>query len=143
MIDLCDRARHAIDTYASQGVDALHSMHSDLSPIISHICFKFTDQDSYQLISEQAAAFGIVTRETFNNKEIAWLCLDQPIKSSGFTVNWLEMVEPKENPHPENDVAAIVYYTGNIPDVVKIPSDDDKITLRFQPRWVQPVISTK
>ena len=124
--------------HAGSGIKALKLQQPDFSPVLSHICFKFTDMTSYQEAIEAAKELGTVSNEQFNGKEISWCKLDNPIKSDDLTLEWLEMVEPKIEKNAFNGITSIGYYVPELADVVKIQSIDEAILYRYQPFSVHP-----
>lgn len=142
MIDLLEQTRQTLDTYAAEGTQKLQQIHPDLKPNITHICFKFTDMDSYADSVKAASKLGTVTAETFNGKQISWCLLDNPVTTNDFALSWLELVEPKQ-PNPTNSATALAFKANGLDETVKLQSDDDRMTFRYTKYSVHPTFSTR
>lgn len=118
----------AFDTLAADG----QKKFGDGKAELSHVCFKFTSIAAYQETVTAARSFGHVTQEQHKGKEITWCKLSSPLKKSDLTLEFLELVEPKEELNPYDGVTSIGFYVEGLPSAVKLPSNDANVIYRYQ-----------
>lgn len=131
---LLQQATDAFHLYADKGRKAL----DNISPVLSHVCFKFTDTKAYQTYVEAACELGLVTQEQFNGKEISWCKLQQPLSKDDLVLEWLEMVEPKVETNAFNGVTSLGYYAADLSQTIKLPTADENIIYRYQSQQAHP-----
>lgn len=132
-IFLTEQITHAFTTLAQQGIDTFIKRHTNLgTPQLSHICFKFTGPESYAAYVASARNIGSVTSQIFKGKEITWCQLHTPLHQGGLTLEWLELVEPKEEANSFDGVTSIGYAVPNLSETVKLPSGHPDIFFRYQ-----------
>jgi len=77
---------------------------------------------------------GPITVQEFGGKEISWCHLHEPWMSGQLQLAWLELVEPKLEPHLCDAITSIGYAVPGLPQVIKIPSRDESVIFRYQAR---------
>lgn len=118
----------AFDTLAAAGQQKFGDGRAELS----HVCFKFKSPASYQATVDTARSFGHVTQEIHKGKEITWCRLAAPLKKGELTLEFLELVEPKEELNPFDGVTSIGFYVEGLPAAVKLLSADENVIYRYQ-----------
>lgn len=132
---ICHMITETLNYHARRGMDAFCKWNPDQpAPVLSHICFKFADLESYRAYKAAAETLGSVSTREFNGKEIAWCRLNAPWQQGNLSLEWVEMVEPRTETHPANTVASIGYAVETIGDPLKYDSDDAGIIYRYQSR---------
>ena len=111
-----------------------------LSPILSHICFKFKSEAEYAAYLMAVQTQGTVTRMIHNGKEIVWCRLHSPVQHNALQLEWLELVEPKFEHPAVSGVSSIGYAVPGLSDVVKLPSQDGAVIFRYQPRHAAELV---
>ena len=120
------------NAYASDGAARYRETQPDATPVLSHVCFKFSSLEDYAGYVDAARSVGAVTQEQFNGKEITWVKLAAPLEKDGHRLEWLEMVEPLTEKHAFNGVANIGYAVKDLAGAVKLQSTDGKMLYRYQ-----------
>ncbi|MGZ9108966.1 MAG: hypothetical protein ACXW4B_09125 [Micavibrio sp.] len=130
--------RQFIDALVRWGAEGLERfsaarIENGLSPVLSHICFKFQSDAEYAAYVMAMQTQGTVTRVIHNGKEIVWCRLYSPVQHNALQLEWLELVEPKFEHAAISGVSSIGYAVPGLSDVVKMPSQDGAVTFRYQP----------
>ncbi len=118
----------AFQSLAQEGIDSF----KDGTPVLSHVCFKFKGQESYQAYVAAARELGQVSQEEFNGKQITWCKLKEPLKKSDLTLHVLELVEPKEEKNAFDGVTSIGYSVADLSKTVKQQTKDANVIYRYQ-----------
>lgn len=125
----------AFNAHAQEGI---HAWRQSGTPVLRHICLKFSSLAAYAETIAEAAALGPVVTEEFNGKEIAWCKMKQPLESADNTVAWIEMVEPRLETNAFDGVTSIGYSVEGLTGVVKLPSKDAGVLYRYMGQSVHP-----
>ena len=134
-----DQFVSVLNAHAQEGLDAFAQQQGGV-PVLSHACFKFTDLESYRRYSDAVLALGVVARQDFGGKEITWCHLRDPWVSGGLSLEWLELVEPKQDANLCNAVTSIGYAVPGLQQVVKILSRDDSVVFRYQAQHARDLV---
>lgn len=130
---LMEQTTRAFTALARQGVERFTGQYpAHPAPRLSNICFKFTGPESYAAYTAAARQIGVVTSQIFKGKEITWCKLHTPLRQDSLTLEWLELVEPKEETNTFDGVTSIGYAVPNLTETVKLPSDHPEIIFRYQ-----------
>jgi predicted metalloenzyme YecM len=102
--------------------------------VLSHVCFKFSSMQAYAEYVAAAREIGSVTQEEFKGKQISWCRLNEPLQKGSHKLEWLEIIEPREEKNDFDGIANLGYYIPSLPATVKAPSTDGKMMFRYQPQ---------
>lgn len=122
----------AFNAYAVEGIACFKEQQLDATPVLSHICFKFTSMETYADYVEAARDIGTVTQKYFNGKQVSWCHLKEPLQAGKLKLEWLEMVEPCFEKNAFDGVDNIGYMMPKMPAAMKLPSTDGKMQFRCQ-----------
>lgn len=133
----------ALTRWGAEGVERFRAEGppGEVTPALSHVCFKFGSAADYAAAKAMAGDLGAVIRKNHNGKEIVWCRLHDPVQSKGLRLEWLELVEPKGEPAAISGISAIGYAVSGLAEVVKIPSRDGGVIFRYQSRHAAELAS--
>lgn len=123
----------AFNASAQDGIDRFRQKFPDAgTPELSHVAFKFTSLESYAETVAAAQVLGTVTHEHFGGKEITWVKLKEPLEKGGLTLEWLELVEPRDEKNSFDGVTSIGFSVPSLDKTIKLPTEDDNVIFRYQ-----------
>jgi hypothetical protein len=133
-----EQASAALQGLGRQGLEALKEQKPEAeAPVISHICFKFGEQNSYTARVMALRGLGAVTQQMFKGKQISWCRLREPLRHQGMALEWLELVEPRHEANGFDGVTSVAYCVPGLSGTVKIPSSDGRIIFRYQGKYAK------